>query len=160
VQERQLDAYEGLWAVTGVAATIRLKGDWAGGALTENERHELFHTMTGWYYGSSGGIYLSPRARSLYLRAKENLLCPEDEIKPDGALNEFPHARNINEQHSLLSIHQLSLLRWVMRFDLDIRTEPYNTQLMPKEMELLKSCFNYPPVSQAGPDTSGADPPP
>lgn len=89
VQERQLTAYEGLWAVTGVAAAIRIKGHWAGGALTEGERHELFREMTHWYYGRRGGIYLSPHVRSLYLRAKENLLCPETEIKPEKALEKF-----------------------------------------------------------------------
>jgi hypothetical protein len=60
VQERRLAAYEGLWAVTGVAATIRLRGEWAGGPLTEKERRELFDAMTKWYYRTSGGIFLSP----------------------------------------------------------------------------------------------------
>ena len=140
VQERQLTAYEGLWAVTGAAVTIRVKGPWAGGALTEDERHKLFQDMTRWYYDRSGGIYLCPHVRSLYLQAEENLLCPETEIKPEKALEEFAHTCDITERRVLLAIHQLSLLRWVMRFDPDIHTEPFNAKLMPKETQLLKDC--------------------
>lgn len=32
VQDRRIKAYEGLWIVSRPAATIRLRGDWAGGA--------------------------------------------------------------------------------------------------------------------------------
>jgi hypothetical protein len=140
VQERRLAAYEGLWAVTGVAATIRLRGEWAGGPLTENERRELFDAMTKWYYRTSGGIFLSPRARPVYLKAKVNLLCPETEIEPAEALADFPDARTTEEARGRLAIRQLSLLRWVMRFDLSIHTEPYNAYLMPMEIEFLRRC--------------------
>ena len=140
VQDRRLAAYEGLWAVTGAAATIRLKGDWAGGPLIEEERRDLFHAMTKWYYGTGSGIFLSPMARDVYLTAKVNLLCPRPEIVPDGALSEFPDARDEEEARGRLAIRQISLLRWVMRFDLDIRTEPYNAHLTPKEIEFLDLC--------------------
>src|SRR3954452_3864561 len=67
VQERRLKAYEGLWAVTGTAAGIRSRGEWAGGPLTCQERRKLFDDMTEWYYGKSGGIFLPPQTRELYL---------------------------------------------------------------------------------------------
>jgi hypothetical protein len=140
VQDRRVKAYEQLWAVTGVAATTRLKGDWAGGPLSEDERCRLFHASTEWYYGTGSGLFLSRRTRDLYLKTKVNLLCPKHEIVPAGALDEFQYARDTEEKRGILAIRQLSLLRWVMRFDLDIRTEPYNTDLTPKEIELLELC--------------------
>src|SRR4051794_36104082 len=57
IQERRLVAYEGLWAVTGTAAGIRARGQWAGGPLDGWERRELFDDMTEWYYAKSGGIF-------------------------------------------------------------------------------------------------------
>jgi len=140
VQERRLAAYEGLWAVTRVCATIRARGQWAGGPLTEDERRKLFNDMTHWYYGKSGGIYLTPNTRSLFLKVKGNLLCPVAEIEPDGALDEFPHTNDINKRRGQLALRQISLLRWVMRFDLDIHTKPYHPELTPREMRLLNKC--------------------
>jgi hypothetical protein len=84
VQERQLTAYEGLWAATEKAAAVRARGAWAGGPLSEKERCEVFHEMTRWYYRKSGGIYLYPKTRHLYLHTKENLLCDVNDIEPRG----------------------------------------------------------------------------
>jgi len=110
VQEQQLKAYEGLWAATENAAAVREKGDWAGGPLSEKERGELFHEITKWYYGKAGGIYLAPKTRCIYLRVKENLVCPETDIEPKGALDElsreFPDVHNNDERRSLLGLRQ------------------------------------------------------
>lgn len=95
--------------------------------------------MTDWYYGTGGRIYLSPRARQVYLKSKENLLCPESDIVPSGALDEFLDM-DTDTKRGRLAIRQLSLLRWILRFDLDIHTEPYNAELTPKEIAFLKIC--------------------
>ncbi|MCV2488540.1 hypothetical protein OF117_04120 [Geodermatophilus sp. YIM 151500] len=139
VQGRRLTAYEGLWAVTGTAAGVRARGDWAGGPLDKRERRELFDKMTEWYYGKSGGIFLAPKTRELYLAVKENLCCPEPKIRPAGALEEEMSGGDDSDRaRGYLAIHQMSLLRWVMRFDLDIHTQPYNATLTEKQKELVE----------------------
>lgn len=47
---------------------------------------------------------------------------------------------NTDTKRGRLAIRQLSLLRWILRFDLDIHTEPYNAELTPKEIEFLEIC--------------------
>jgi hypothetical protein len=143
VQKQRLIAYRGLWAATEKASGMRGEGHWAGGPLSENERRELFDALTRWYYGDSGGIFLYPKTRALYLKVKRNLLCPDNNIEPKEALKElmkkFPNMP-ISEQRSQLAIRQISLLRWVMRFDLSIETPPYFSKLLPAEKQLLESC--------------------
>jgi hypothetical protein len=108
--------------------------------MTEGERRQLFDATTQWYFDEAGGIFLSPRARPLYLTAKENLLCPDSEVRPHGALAELDEQKGADWARGRLAIRQFTLLRWVMRFDLSVHTEPYDEELTPKDIEFLREC--------------------
>jgi hypothetical protein len=63
-------------------------GPGAGGPLTSDERCAIFEAATDWYYGAAAnpvghGLFLSDRARRVYLGAKRNLVCPAEEIQPE-----------------------------------------------------------------------------
>jgi hypothetical protein len=63
------------------AASTRLLGDYVGGPLTSMERRAIFDAATEWYYGAGEhpvvhGLFLTDRARRVYLMAKTNLVCP------------------------------------------------------------------------------------
>jgi hypothetical protein len=145
VLERRVDAYVAFWPVTRAAASTRLLGDWAGGPLTERERSDIFEASTDWYHGTKEtgkgyGLFLSATARRVYLKAKKNLVCPVDDIEPESVRDHIKRAENVDDARGEMSIRQLSLLRWVMRFDLDLHTEPYFADFDRQEEAFLRSC--------------------
>jgi hypothetical protein len=145
VEERRLDAYLSLWPVLRAAASTRSEGEWAGGPLTDRERKELFEATTDWYYGTDEiephGPFLTGRARSVYFKAKRNLICPIDEIQPESNRDYVKRSRAGEEAaRGTLSIRQFALVRWVMRFDIQLHTDPYLQTLNQYDLDFLESC--------------------
>lgn len=115
------------------------------GPLTSNERHAVFEAATDWYYGTGEGpvghgVFLTDRARRVYLMAKTNLVCPPEEIEPAQVRDRVLAAPDPDRARGAMSIRQLSLLRWVMRFDLQLHTEPYFGDFDRDEAAFLASC--------------------
>ena len=145
IAERRLDAYLSLWPVLRVAASTRTEGDWAGGPLTSREREELWAATTDWYYGKDEGLpsgpFLTPRARGVYFKAKRNLLCPVGEIEPESNRHYVLSSPEGEEAaRGRLSIRQFSLVRWVMRFDIQLHTDPYLETLNEHDLAFLDAC--------------------
>jgi hypothetical protein len=145
VLERRVDAYVAFWPVMNIAASTRLDGPWAGGPLISDERRAIFEAATDWYYGTAAnpvghGLFLSDRARRVYLGAKRNLVCPADEIQPKSVRDNIHREADLEAARGAMSIRQLSLLRWVMRFDLDLHTEPYFANVGDDEIAFLEFC--------------------
>lgn len=145
VAERRLDAYLSLWPVLRVAASTRSEGDWAGGPLTNSERKELFDATTDWYYGKGEskpyGPFLTPQARRVYFKAKRNLMCPADEIQPESNREFVKHSPDGEEAaRGTMSIRQFAIVRWVMRFDIQLHTDPYLQTLNDLDLAFLDSC--------------------
>jgi hypothetical protein len=145
VAERRLDAYLSLWPVLRVAASTRSEGDWAGGPLTGDERKQLFDATTDWYYGKGEtkpyGPFLTPRARGVYFKAKRNLLCPVDEIEPESNRQEVKRSPEGEEvARGTMSIRQFAIVRWVMRFDIQLHTDPYLQTFTDLDLDFLESC--------------------
>jgi hypothetical protein len=145
VAERRLDAYLSLWPVLRVAASTRSEGEWAGGPLTHRERQELWDATTDWYYGKDDakpyGPFLTGRARRVYFKAKRNLLCPVDEIEPESNREYVKRSAEGEEAaRGSLSIRQFAVVRWVMRFDIQLHTDPYLQTLNELDLAFLESC--------------------
>jgi hypothetical protein len=145
VMERRVDAYVAFWPVTRAAASTRLAGEWGGGPLTAEERKAIFDASTDWYYGTGAsptghGLFLTDRARRVYLKAKRNLVCPPEAIEPPQVRGRVLAAPDLETARGEMSIRQLSLLRWVMRFDLELHTEPYFSDFDQDEAAFLASC--------------------
>lgn len=145
VEERRLDAYLSLWPVLRVAAATRNEGSWAGGPLTERERKDLFDATTDWYFGTeeskANGPFLTARARRVYFKAKKNLICPANEIEPESNREEVRRSSMGEEAaRGEMSIRQYSMVRWVMRFDIQLHTEPYEQELSDHDLDFLEAC--------------------
>jgi hypothetical protein len=145
VEERRLDAYLTLWPVLRVAASTRSEGQWAGGPLTDEERKDLFEATTDWYYGNADakayGPFLTARARRVYFQAKRNLACPVDEIRPESNRVQVKQAEEgVGAARGAMSIRQFAIVRWVMRFDIQLHTDPYLQTLNQLDLDFLDSC--------------------
>ena len=145
VEERRLDAYLALWPVLRVAASTRSEGEWAGGPLTGQERKELYEATTDWYYGTGEakpyGPFLTARARRVYFQAKRNLMCPVDEIQPESNREEVKRSEvGVDAARGAMSIRQFAIVRWVMRFDIQLHTDPYLQRLNDLDLDFLDSC--------------------
>jgi len=145
VEERRLDAYLTLWPVLRVAASTRSEGQWAGGPLTDAERKDLFEATTDWYYGNADakayGPFLTARARRVYFEAKRNLVCPVDEIQPESNREQVKRAEEgVDAARGTMSIRQFAIVRWVMRFDIQLHTDPYLQKLNQLDLDFLDSC--------------------
>jgi hypothetical protein len=145
VEERRLDAYLSLWPVLRVAASTRSEGEWAGGPLTSGERQELFDATTDWYYGTDHtktyGPFLTGRARGVYFLAKRNLLCPVDEIQPESTRDYVKRSPEGEEvARGKRSIREFAIVRWVMRFDVQLHTDPYLQSFDDLDLDFLDSC--------------------
>ncbi len=135
VSERRLTAYAALWQVTEKAAPSRQN------TLTEAERKELFEDMTSWYYRDGFGMCMTSGCRNIFLKAKENLVIPSNDLKPT-LRNYALHADGEEQKHrSDLTIGQLSMLRTRMRADLEIFGLWYRDEdLNDEERAFLKDC--------------------
>jgi hypothetical protein len=88
IAEQRLTAYSALWVITLVATPSRLQekeesgSSTAEGPLTVADRLLLHHKMTSWYYEHGNGMLLESRTRAMYLKVKQNLICPLEEFQP------------------------------------------------------------------------------
>jgi hypothetical protein len=135
VAEKRFTAYAALWAHTKIASPMRAS------PLTEGERACLYRTLTNWYYDDGNGMLLTEQTRNIYLNAKRNLTCPDEDLVPE-ALAEHVLASQTDREtlRGQASIDQLSLLRTSMRADIRIFTEPYKEALNQEDVTFLKSC--------------------
>lgn len=146
---RRLDAYAALWERTGLAAPVRLDQKIADLEdrpwslfLSIPDRRRLYAELTAWYYSDGNGMLLSKQSRSIYLAAKNNLICPDRELDPKELRGHFECGRGSNwaltrEERGCLSIRQLSLLRAQMKADLAIHGVPFISSLQMHELAFL-----------------------
>ncbi len=141
VAERRLGAYAALWETMEVATPVRL-ARWTARPLTRAEREALFLACTHWYYDRGNGMLLAGGTRSLYLRVKDNLVCPLEHYEP-AVMRQKLAALPADAQacaRGYLSIQQLSLLRTRMKADLAVYGPPYHRTLTADDKALLRFC--------------------
>lgn len=136
IVDRRLESYARLWGLMEVAGPWRVE---AGlGPMTAQERRELFDRMTGWYFDSGNGMLLAATTRELYLNAKFNLICGDDELRPRTLVSYLQGSAQEREQErGRLSMSQLSLLRAQMRYDLAIYGALYQTGALGAKDEIF-----------------------
>lgn len=145
VTEKRFDAYAALWEKMHIASPTRL-ANWNRSPLNREERHQLFQDFTRWYYEKGNGMFLGDSTRNLYLIAKDNLICPVNEIQPAMARHKLcglPLEKQ-EEERGALSIRQLSLLRSRMKADLTVFGLPYHTRLEEEDIALIKHIGENP----------------
>jgi hypothetical protein len=134
ITEHRLQAYAGLWSIMKVASPMRTP---SGGSLSAEERLRLFDQMTDWYFTDGHGMLLESVTREIYLRAKENLVCADEKLKPPAVVR----FKNLSEKERAdLSISQLSLLRSQMKRDIEVYGVPFHADLSDSEKAFLKLC--------------------
>jgi len=138
--EARRAAYAKLWEITGLAAPTRLDNEGWNGALSEDERTKLYECMTDWYYRNGNGMLLDTATRRVYLEAKHNLICDDEELHPPELVSALPCELTANQRRGCISIRQLSLLRSQMKTDLAIYGEPYVRRLTQHERAFLTYC--------------------
>jgi hypothetical protein len=131
------DAYAKLWELTKIATPTRLDLLGWEGTLKKNEREQLYRQTTDWYYEDGNGMLLEEPTRSVYLNAKHNLLCEDDELRPANILESLPARMTSEQKRGCLSIRQISLLRTQMKTDLAIFGVPFASDLRRHERWFL-----------------------
>jgi hypothetical protein len=141
VADRRLAAYAALWSRMGSASPVRLTS-WIAHPLTLRERERLFRDFTVWYYESGNGIFVGEGTRFLYLRAKDNLVCPVECFVPGVTRDQLLRLSPEDQEwaRGCLAIRQLSLLRTRMRADLEVYGTPYHVDLDESDRAFLRSC--------------------
>jgi hypothetical protein len=77
----------------------------------------------------------------VYFKAKRNLICPVDEIQPESNRAQVKHSSESEEEaRGTMSIRQFAIVRWVMRFDIQLHTDPYLQTLNDLDLDFLESC--------------------
>lgn len=135
VAERRLVAYERLWAAMRPASPYDPPPH-------QDARGRLTAALTDWYYANGDGMLLPASTRSVYLRAKDNLVCPLDRLEPAAArrrLAELPE-QDRDRERGLLSQRQLSLLRTQMKGDIAVFGRPYGPSLGVEDVDFLVGC--------------------
>src|SRR5262249_29500000 len=132
VAEKRFPAYAALWEKTKVASPMR------GAPLEPGERSQLFNDLTSWYYDCGQGMLLTEQTRNIYLKAKENLTCPAEQLMPSSLRDRV--AAEGDAARGWASIDQLSLLRTSMRADVEIFTQPYDEVLSQEDEAFLEAC--------------------
>jgi hypothetical protein len=147
VAERRLEAYYELWKKMKDAAPIRRED---ARPFDEDSRSRLYDQLTHWYFEEGNGMVLGEDTRRIYLRAKENLICDRDDLRPSSLRQCSQQAAAPNENdtdlkgdaldRARLSMRQLSLLRTSMRADLLVYSQPSGQRLSPEDKAFLKDC--------------------
>ena len=156
VVDRRVESYSRLWAIMEVSGPWRAES--GRGPMSGEERRELYGKMTRWYFGDGSGMLLMPVTRELYLNAKFNMICPDDELRLDlhrDALREFvpEESQRREDWRGELSMKQLSLLRAQMRADLQVFGLIYAGGLEPLDKAFLRMAnvdLNKPPWTSPG----------
>lgn len=81
VSEKRLSAYAALWEITGRASPARLHEGGAG-PLTLKERITLYEELSAWYYIHGNGMLLADSTRTMFLKIKDNLTFPVENVTP------------------------------------------------------------------------------
>ena len=143
----RIKAYSELWGKMEVASPTRCKQWHTGplmGPLRSPERMRLHLDFTEWYYKNGNGMFLGDQTRKLYLAAKDNLVCPHENLQPSRlsdilGLNALPEEKQLEKRGELV-IHQLSLLRTRMKADLEVYGALYFGKLQPTDIAFLEYC--------------------
>jgi hypothetical protein len=135
--ERQLDAYVRLWRITETANPDRTI------PLDTAERAQLYERLVKWYFEEGDGVFLSARARDLYVGVRTNLICPIEQFQPAsvaGAMATLAPA-DADRRRGCVSVRQFSLLRTQIKGDLSIhRGYWYFRGLRADDRAFLRSC--------------------
>jgi hypothetical protein len=129
VAEKRFAAYGAMWTKLEKASPM--------GAPQAIDRRALFDELTSWYYQGGNGMLLSPDARSIYLTAKENLVCAPERFVPARAREAV---RDADGERDRLVIRQFSLLRTAMRGDIALFTTPWGSPLTYEDIAFLLAC--------------------
>jgi hypothetical protein len=139
------EAYTKLWEITGLAAPTRNDGWGDDGHLTRDERLRLWYRMTDWYYRCGQGMLLGDVSKTLYLNAKHNLLCRDDDLRPEGLDRVVRSAVGkqcgdvlSKVERGNMSIEQMSLLRTQLKSDLAVFGQTYEASLSDDQLYFLK----------------------
>jgi len=141
VAEKRLVAYTALWDKMSCASPVRLT-EWYAEPLTPEQRIKLFQAFTTWYYENGNGMFLGASTRTIYLRVKDNLVCPIECYEPASTRAKLQKMFREEQEaaRGFLAIRQLSLLRNRMRADLEVYGLPYHVDLIQEDREFLKFC--------------------
>jgi hypothetical protein len=147
VSGQRLSAYRTrtLWSKMSFATPVRVS-EWMHKPLTQEEWERLFQEFTAWYYENGNGMFLGDSTRCLYLRVKDNLVCPIEHYEP-GSIREKLLAMTPEEQEQargILPIRHRSVLRNRMKADLDVYGLPYHVDLDEDDKALLRRCGEDP----------------
>jgi hypothetical protein len=129
VAAKRFVAYGAMWTEMEAAAAMSRDRDL--------DRDKLFDALTRWYYKDGNGMLLPKDARSIYLTAKNNLICPPAEFLPAGARAAV--VRSDDERRRLV-VRQFSLLRTAMRADIALYTTPWGSPLTDEDVGFLLAC--------------------
>lgn len=139
--EKRFAIYEKLWGKTGVLAPM---DDVIRRApLSECGRKKLYDELTAWFFTNAGGMVLGEPARTIYLRAKENLGYEKEDfgcLYPASARRVVQAATDPEQARLRVVRRQFSLLRTAMRADLGIFGEVYGTGLKENDKDFLRNC--------------------
>jgi hypothetical protein len=139
--ERRIDAYGALWTSMHVARPTRREIQ--GEVLTKDERWELEHQMSLWYFTDGNGMLLTADARDMYFAVKRNLVAHRDHLVPESARNRIAKLDDPAEhefERGRLHMRQLSLLRTLMKADLDIYGRMYGESLGAEDEAFIRYC--------------------
>jgi hypothetical protein len=133
--ERRLAAYERLWAQLRPVSPYDPPPD-------ADVRDRLRGSLTDWYYANGDGMLLPRLSREVYLRAKDNLGVPLDELIPEIARRRLRalEPAELEAARGRLHQRQLSLLRTQLKGDLAIYGRPYGPPLDMEDRAFLEHC--------------------
>lgn len=137
--DRRIDAYADLWEVMEVASPSleRLEGN----IISRSERVELYKAMVTWYYRKGNGMMLTQDTREVFLAAKENLICQDEELVPASIRVTRPaHDCDCSRWRGSICMRQLSLLRAQMKADLASYVRLYYRTLSRSDEAFLMHC--------------------
>ncbi len=135
VTERRLVAYERLWALMRVVSPYNPPPD----SATRSQLHKAF---TDWYYDHGDGMLLERGSRTVYLAAKDNLVCPLCALTPVISRQrlEALEDEDLDHQRGIISQRQISPLRTQLKSDLAIYGRPYGPPLDEEDLAFLSQC--------------------
>src|SRR5215467_8364914 len=124
ITERRLAAYERIWALMRSASPNDEPLDEAG-------RRQLEKKLADWYYANGDGMLLVNGSRSMYMKAKDNLILPVERIVPRESSQRLQplSGAKLEQERGLLAQRQLSLLRTQLKSDLKVFGVPYGPLL-------------------------------
>jgi hypothetical protein len=139
--ERRIDAYGALW--TCMLAARPTRREIRQEVLTRQERWKLEKQMSRWYFTRGGGMLLSQDVRQMYFEVKRNLVADIDFLQPEIARSRIKALANNAQrerERGALSMRQLSLLRTLMKADLDIYGRMYDKAPTDEDMAFIQRC--------------------